>query len=184
LIEQAVSVLEDFYTRNNLNLMQTQATLTQEPFVAAGEAPTPPPATWDEGYGGAKGENEGIVAIMTMIKTDMEKDISKADAEEAKSIAEYNKLVEDIDANISANEATKADLEGAVANDEGSSTTEKGTKATNQGDLDATLAFLKSIASGCDFIAINFETRKTNRQAEMDGLAKAKAILNGADFGF
>ena len=28
----------------------------------------------------------------------------------------------------------------------------------------------------------NFEERKSNRQAEMDGLSKAKAIFAGADF--
>ena len=42
--------------------------------------------------------------------------------------------------------------------------------------------FLKEIAPGCDFIAMNFKMRLTNRQIEKDGLLKAKAILEGAKF--
>ena len=48
-----------------------------------------------------------------------------------------------------------------------SMTTEKGERTTNQEDLDSTLAFLKEIAPGCDFIAVNFNTRLKNRQAEV-----------------
>merc|ERR1719453_956349 len=174
LIETAIGVLQDFYTKNNLNLLQ------QEPFVAAGEAPTPPPSTWDTGYGGAKGENNGIVAIMELIKADIEKDVQKATDNENEAISEHAKLCSDIASTISSLEQTKADLNGQVAGDETSMATEKGERTTNQGDLKATLDFLKSIAPGCDFMAVNFQTRLTNRQAEMDGLLKAKAILNGA----
>merc|ERR1719214_455666 len=64
LIENAMGVLENFYAENGLMLAQVRR-VKQEPFVAAGEAPTPPPSTWgDEGYGGSKGEHQGIVAIL------------------------------------------------------------------------------------------------------------------------
>merc|ERR1719473_2630472 len=176
LIETAVGVLKEFYTKNNLALTQ------QEPFVAAGEAPTPPPSTWDTGYGGAKGENNGIVAIMELIKADIEKDVQKATDNENEAISEHAKLCSDIASTISSLKSTKSDLNGQVAGDETSMATEKGERTTNQDDLKATLDFLKSIAPGCDFIAVNFDTRLKNRQAEMDGLLKAKAILNGASF--
>jgi predicted nucleic acid-binding Zn-ribbon protein len=178
LIETAVGVLKEFYTKNNLALAQYR----QEPFVAAGEAPTPPPSTWDESYGGAKGANNGIVAIMELIKGDIEKDVSKATDNENTAISEHSKLSADIADTISSLESTKSDLNGQIASDETSMATEKGERTTNQGDLKATLDFLKSIAPGCDFMAVNFQTRLTNRQAEMDGLLKAKAILNGASF--
>ena len=53
-------------------------------------------------------------------------------------------------------------------------TTEKGERTTNQEDLDSTLAFLKEIAPGCDFIAVNFNTRLKNRQAEVPRACLAK----------
>merc|ERR1719424_1021338 len=181
LIETAIGVLQDFYTRNGLSLAQVKV-VKQEPFVEAGEAPTPPPSTFEGEYGGSKGENQGIVAIMELIKQDIEKDITKSDGEETDAIAAHDSLNADIDATVAALGLTKADLEGSVANDEGAMTAEKTTRTTNQGDLTSTLDFLKEIAPGCDFIAVNFQTRLTNRQAEMDGLSKAKAILEGASF--
>ena len=60
--------------------------------------------------------------------------------------------------------------------------TEKTERSTNQDKLDTTLDFLREIAPGCDFIAINFDTRMTNRQLEVDGLNQAKAVIQGADF--
>jgi len=44
------------------------------------------------------------------------------------------------------------------------------------------MSYLKEIAPGCDFIAMHFKMRLTNRQLEKDGLLKAKAILMGAKF--
>merc|ERR1719217_878386 len=154
----------------------------KQPFVEAGEAPTPPPSTgWSEGegYGGAKGESTGIISIMTLIKQDIEKDIAKAKKE---AVASYEKLVEDIDAAIGSKEQTKADLEGSIAADEESRVAENSTKATNEGELASIMDYLKEIAPGCDFIAMHFTMRVTNRQLEKDGLLKAKAILQGAKF--
>jgi DNA repair exonuclease SbcCD ATPase subunit len=183
LVGTAVAALQKFYTDNGLSLAQVRR-VRQEPFVTAGEAPTPPPTTWDSEYGGAKGENKGIVAILELIADDIKKDIAKATSEEEASVKAYDALVADVDASISSLESTKSDLEGTMADDESSMTTEKGERTTNQEDLDSTLAFLKEIAPGCDFIAVNFNTRLKNRQAEVDGLNKAKAILQGASFGF
>merc|ERR1719198_2601631 len=178
LIETAMGVLTDFYQNEGLALLQKK----QEPFVAAGEAPTPPPTTFEGGYGGATGEKNGIIAIMELIKQDIEKDISKATSNENTAISEHAALVADIESTISELNSSKSTLEGKIASDETSMGTEKSTRETNQGDLTSTLGFLKSIAPGCDFIAVNFDIRLKNRQAEMDGLQKAKAILEGATF--
>merc|ERR1719409_695783 len=187
LVENAIGVLEKFYSENGLMLARTAAHVrrVKQPFVEAGEAPTPPPSTgWSEGegYGGAKGESTGIISIMTLIKQDIEKDIAKAKKKKKEAVASYEKLVEDIDASIGAKELTKADLEGTIAADEESRTAENSTKATNEGELASIMDFLKEIAPGCDFIAMNFKMRLTNRQIEKDGLLKAKAILEGAKF--
>merc|ERR1719420_690660 len=46
-------------------------------------------------------------------------------------------------------------------------------------DLETLMTFLRTIAPGCDFIAVNFQTRKDERAAEIDGLLEAKAALHG-----
>merc|ERR1719181_1403418 len=145
-------------------------------------SPLAPPYPVSQVVGGAKGESNGIVAIMELIKQDIQKDISKATTNENTAISEYDTLCSDIASTISSLNTSKGELEGKIAADETSMGTEKGERTTNQGSLASTLSFLKSIAPGCDFIAVNFDIRLKNRQAEMDGLQKAKAILEGATF--
>merc|ERR1712167_322188 len=79
LIGKAADVLAKFYEDNGLNLAQIKSHVAQaqEP----GAAPPPPPTTWSEPYGGAKGENSGIMSILSMVKADVEKDIKTATAE-------------------------------------------------------------------------------------------------------
>merc|ERR1719181_1127464 len=123
LIETATGVLEDFYTRNNLNLAQGAARSKQEPFVAAGEAPPDAPMTWDGdgqhgGYGGASGETHGIIAILGMLKSDIESDITQADADEKAADEAHKQLETDIDQTITELGQAKGTLDGQIAADE------------------------------------------------------------------
>merc|ERR1719460_2529524 len=84
VVENAIEVLKSFYKNNELNapgLLQVRAQRMQQ--QEPGEAPTPPPSTWDDTYKGASGETGGIVALMEGIKADIEKDIRAADKEES-----------------------------------------------------------------------------------------------------
>merc|ERR1719375_172354 len=159
LIKQAMDVLKGFYEDNGLVLAQRGA---QPPEVKAGEAPPPPPPTWDAPYGGAKGESTGIQAILGMILEDVEKDIAKADAEEKKAIE---------------------DMKGDIADAEKIIEEQIDMKTKTFKTLAAVMEEIKVMTPGCDFMAVNFEVRAKNRQLEIDGLLKAKAILQGAAFG-
>merc|ERR1740138_1704023 len=171
----SMKVLQDFYTNNGLAFVQAPG--------EGGEAPTPPPTTWgSDGYGGASAETGGVVAMMENVKDDMKKDIAKADKDEKDAIKAYQDLTADITQSIKDLESTKGTLNGAIAADESSKSGEQTTRSTNEDTSAAALQFLKSIANGCDYMMKNFEERKSNRQAEMDGLSKAKAIFAGADF--
>merc|ERR550514_1821960 len=181
LLENAIGVLTKVQAEG-MPYKLLQVRRSGQPFTEAGEAPTPPPQTWSEPYGGAEGEKNGIVSLMNLIKQDVEADIAKSDKIEDDSKAAYDKTVADIQAAIGAKMETKSGLEGEMADDEGLRTDEEGTKATSKEELDATLKYLKEIAAGCDFMAVNFDMRVKNRQLEVDGLKKAKAILEGAKF--
>merc|ERR1719161_912449 len=171
----SMKVLQDFYTNNGLSFVQAPG--------EGGEAPTPPPTTWgSDGYGGASAETGGVIAMMENVKDDMKKDIAKADQDEKDAIKAHADLTADITQSIKDLESTKGTLNGAIAADESSKSGEQTTRATNEDTSAAALKFLKSIANGCDYMMKNFEERKSNRQAEMDGLSKAKAIFAGADF--
>merc|ERR1719456_1199012 len=181
VVENAIEVLKSFYKNNELNapgLIQVRAEKAEEP----GEAPTPRPSTWDDTYKGASGESSGIVALMEGIKADIEKDIRAADKEESDAQAAYDKLCADIDRTIAMLKSTKSDLEAMIASDQGSITQQKESRSTDQASLQSHLDFLKEIATACDFMAANFESRMANRAEEVDGLNQAKATFSGADF--
>eukprot|EP00746_Dinoflagellata_sp_MGD_P162099 gnl/MRDRNA2_/MRDRNA2_89509_c0_seq1.p1 gnl/MRDRNA2_/MRDRNA2_89509_c0~~gnl/MRDRNA2_/MRDRNA2_89509_c0_seq1.p1 ORF type:complete len:606 (+),score=245.81 gnl/MRDRNA2_/MRDRNA2_89509_c0_seq1:196-1818(+) len=181
LIEKAMDVLKSFREENNLDLIQRHA--QEPPPVEAGKAPPPPPPTgFDEPYGGAKGESNGIQAILGMIKEDIEKDIKKAEEEEEEAIKDFEKMKEDAEAAIEAAKKAITDYEDKKAKAEEAISEEVTKKEDAKKALDSVMESIKEAEAGCNFITVNFETRVKNRQLEIDGLLKAKSILQGAAY--
>jgi len=183
LIGKSKDVLEKFYTDNGLALAQTGARRIAQPEVVAGEAPPPPPTTWADPYGGNKGSTNGIISILEMVKTDVEKDIKTATANEAKAKSDYETFKSETETLIGSLTSEKTSLEGEVGDAETAIVNAKSTRADKKKLLDDTMAFLRSIASSCDYMAVNFELRKANREAEIDGLIEAGTSLEGGVFG-
>merc|ERR1719161_2900139 len=182
LLGKAKDVLEKFYQDNGLALAQTSHKLnlrSKQPEVVAGEAPPPPPSTFGEPYGGNKGATNGIISLLEMVKTDVEKDIKTATAEEDKAKTDYDNFKSETEALIKSLESEKSDLEGEVGDAETAVVDAKKTRTDKKKVLDDTMAFLRSIAPSCDYMAVNFELRKANREAEIDGLIEAGASLQG-----
>ena len=147
----------------------------------AGEAPPPPPSTWEEPYGGAKGESNGIIAILEMIKDDILKDKTKAKKDEDKAEKAFGTFKSEAESQIELNDAI-TDLEDEVAGKETKVTEAKEERGTKKDELDAVVEKIHDAEPGCDFIRLNFGMRTKNRDIEIDGLDKAKAILKGAKF--
>merc|ERR1712159_285453 len=98
---------------------------------------------------------------------------------EAKAKSEYETFKSETETLISSLESQKSDLEGEVGDAEQAVVDAKKTRADKKKVLDDTMAFLRSIATSCDYMAVNFELRKENREAEIDGLIEAGASLEG-----
>merc|ERR1719261_2086868 len=166
-----------------MGLVQQKAEDQQEDEQPGGVAPTPPPSTWDDpDYKGASKETGGIVSLLGMIKADIEKDIRNADKEEDDAQKAYDKMFADVDINIDLLKGTKSDLEKMISTDEDGISSQKGTRQTDQDSMQTHIDFLKSIATACDFMAANFESRAEKRAEEIGGLNNAKAIFQGAEF--
>merc|ERR1719242_2482481 len=109
LVAQATGVLETFYKENDLMLSQTAA---KQPFVSeAGKAPPPPPTTWDAPYGGKTEESTGIIAILGMIKEDIDKDVEKATTAEKEAQALFDESKKEIEATVEKLEKLNNSLE-------------------------------------------------------------------------
>ena len=179
LVNQAKDVLKDFY--DNVFLVQRSA---QPPTnIEAGKAPPPPPPSdFAEPYGGAKGEATGIQAILGMIAEDIEADIKKADDAEKTAIKEYEAFKKDTEESIEANKKAIEDMKGEIAKCEKKIAETIEERDSAKGELDSVLDEIKKAEPGCNFMTINFDVRAKNRQMEIDGLLKAKAILQGGNF--
>jgi len=171
LIKSAKDVLQKFYEDNGLALVQ-----------APGEAPPPPPSTFSEPYGGAKGASNGIQSILQMVYDDVVKDIRTATENENTSKADFNNFMSSSKSLLENLANDKAALEGEVGDAETAISNAKAMRQDKRAVLEDAMKFLRGIAPSCDYMAVNFELRKTNREAEIDGLMGAKtALLGGTD---
>jgi len=179
-VQSAKEVLENFYRQNGLVFAQK----AKQPVsgMAAGDAPPPPPPTWEGDYGGKTGESMGIVAIMEMVKEDIEKDRADAKSDEDNSQKEYDSFKEDSEAKMKELKAEKGATEKAKGNAETKRANTKKSRDTKKGELDSTLENIASINPNCEYFEVNYPMRRSNRQIEIDGLNKAKAILEGGVF--
>jgi chromosome segregation ATPase len=173
LIKNAMAALEKFYADNNMDGAIADS-LVQVP---AGEAPAPPPSTWDTPYTGKQGESKGVVATLALIKEDIEKDIAKAKADEEEAESQYQTFKSETEASIDAKEKQNIVWEGEIG-DLNTNTAERKTENSGKhGVMSDTVKVIESKRPGCNFITVNFQLRKSNRQIEIDGLKKAKTIL-------
>lgn len=180
LVESAKGVLEQFYQENDLVFMQAAA--HQPAVVEAGKAPPPPPATFEGGYGGKTGEAQGIVAIMDMIHEDILADKAKAETEEHEAQDAYDKMKEDSEELIKTLTQEIEEQEGVRGKKETEKVETKKERGTDKGELNSVLKTINEINPNCEYYTVNYKMRAANRQVEIDGLVKAKAILQGAKF--
>jgi len=179
IVGKAIDVLTEFYT--SLALVQQKAHQPVEG-MKGGEAPPPPPSTWETSYKGAQDDQTGVVAIMGMVKSDIEKDQAKAKEEEDASQKAYETFKAENEQQIKDFEKAISEMEGTIADKEGEVQDAEKDRLTKKGELETILKKIKDATPGCDFFTVNFETRLENRQVELDGLKQAKQALSGATF--
>jgi peptidoglycan hydrolase CwlO-like protein len=179
LVMRAKDVLAGFYEENNLNLLQKNKKMDP---VVAGEAPPPPPATWEAPYGGKTGESQGIVAILEMIHEDILKDQTKSKADEDKAEQTFQDFKTNSETQIQSLEDANSDLTDTKGQKESDISTAKEQRGAKHDELNAVIAKINDATPSCVYTTINYPVRLKNRQVEIDGLEKAKAILQGGEF--
>merc|ERR1719225_1216759 len=149
--------------------------------VLAEVAPPPPPATWGA-YSKKSEESNGVIGMIDLLIKDLDKEMTEAKTEETDAQADYETMMKESaekrvadSKSLSDKQSAKADTEKALA--------DLGTeKKDTVGELFATLKYIQSLHTECDWLMKYFEMRKTARTGEIDSLVKAKAVLSGADY--
>merc|ERR1719335_14676 len=134
---------------------------------------------------GTYSKNAGSSGVMTMIETLVEESAQlEADAMKAEADAQaaYESFMKDSTASNAA--ATKD-----ITNKSGRSAKADAERTQASNDLKATITDLLTLGEynqelhkKCDFLVKNFDLRQSSRVQEMEALAQAKAIFQGAKF--
>merc|ERR1719195_2092575 len=144
-------------------------------------APPPPPETWDA-YAKKGQEHAGVVEMINMLVTDLDKEMTQITTDEKDAQAEYEQFVADAAAKRASDSKSLADKEAAKADAEAELqrlTAEH--KATMKAAMDKA-EYIKDLHMECDWLLANFEARKAARAGEVESLKNAKAVLSGADY--
>mmetsp|Transcript_30495 Transcript_30495/g.71140 ORF Transcript_30495/g.71140 Transcript_30495/m.71140 type:complete len:716 (-) Transcript_30495:89-2236(-) len=179
LIEQAIVALSKFYESNGIPLELRQVRLHSQEEPLYFDDPDKAPRTEWEGpnYGGRKSETTGIVAILSMIKEDLQKEIATARKEDAEAEALYEKGMGSLRETMKAQKTSLTETNKELAEVEmkmADITEEKGQAGA---DLASEQTLNSAIYKDCSWVATHFESRRKKRQAEMQGLQEAKSYL-------
>jgi len=179
LLEETIAVLSRFYKSNRtpMSLVATDPEYTTDPDKA-------PETSWSGGnYGGRNSETHGIVNILEMIKDDVAKEMNTAREDDAKSQRQFEKQRSAMQETMDAQVTLKLGTEKELSDVEQKLADTNGVKSAKSKDLDAENELGNAISTDCSWVDTHFDSRRTKRAAEIDGLNAAKGFLAGVDSG-
>jgi len=135
--------------------------------------------------GGAPKKNEksgGVLALMDMMVADLKATAQEARFTEKTAQKEYVELMKDSQEKRAQDSKSIVDQEAAKAEMESSLTEAKENQVLALEEQKNVIKTLEELHGQCDFLLKNFEMRLSAREAEIEGLSNAKAVLAGADF--
>jgi predicted nucleic acid-binding Zn-ribbon protein len=147
------------------------------------DAPSPPPETWGA-YGKKGQESTGVVQMINLLVSDLDKELTEATTGEKNAQAAYEELMEDSAAKRASDSKLLAEKISSKTDAEARLLADTEEKGTTDKKLMATNKVISSLHGECDWLLQNFDARKAARAGEVDALKGAKAILSGADYSF
>merc|ERR1719195_1079989 len=145
------------------------------------DAPPPPPATWGV-YASKSQESNGVIAMIDLLSTDLDKEMTEAETNEKDAQAEYEQMMKDSAAKRRSDSRALADKGSAKADTEAALQKHTQQKADQAKDLMATMKTISALHAECDWLLQYFDARKEARTGEIESLNRAKAVLSGADY--
>merc|ERR1719356_312398 len=148
---------------------------------AAQVAPPPPPETAGP-YRTKSAENSGVIDMINILITDLDKDMTEAETTEKDAQADYAAMMQDSALQRTDDSKTLADKEAAKAALEGELQAHKADRKSLGNQLATTLKYIATLHADCDWLLKYFDMRKEARTSEIDALGNARAVLSGADY--
>jgi chromosome segregation ATPase len=143
--------------------------------------PEPPPEA--PGAYKKKGEEStGVIAMIDLLVKDLDKEMTVAETEEKDAQGDYEQMMKDSAEKRAEDSKTLANKESDLADTQAALEKAVASKKSTSSELAATLQYIQSLHSDCDWLLQYFDVRKNARTDEIDALGKAKAVLSGADY--
>jgi len=149
---------------------------------ASAVAPPPPPPEAPGAFKKKGAESGGVLAMMDMMKADLEKEIQEMEFAEKDAQGEYETMVKDAAAKRAADSKSIAEKEAAKAEVEAEVIANEDKKKAESNELMATKQYISELHADCDWLIENYGMRKEARANEVEALKNAKAVLSGADY--
>jgi len=147
------------------------------------DAPGPPPATFGA-YSTKTEENGSVVSMINLLITDLDKEMSEAEADERNGQVDYEKLMKDSADKRTQDSKSLTEKSNALADAEKALDDHNDDHVETSRQLAATNKFISELHAECDFLLKYHGVRAEARASEIDALNNAKAVLNGADYAF
>jgi len=179
LLGEAIVALSEFYKTNKIPLELAQ----QEPEYTVDQDKAPE-TIWSGGdYGGRKKESTGIIAILSMLKEDMEMEMKTGREEDAAAQKKYEEDRKAMQGTLDSQLASKTQTEKDLAEHQAKMADTQQYVDQHSADLEAAKDMQATLEHDCAWVETHFDTRRDKRKNEIDGLVDAKNILAGADSG-
>merc|ERR1719421_1768881 len=152
LLKEAQKVLKEFYDGMKAALVSKQLLLRHgrmDP-VAAGEAPPPPPATWEKPYEGSKSPKDNIITMLQMLVSELEGDVAAAEAAEKKAKEAYAAQLKELEESVASSEKLLGEYKGQKADAEGEVADKTAERKSEKDVLDSTMKEIETLRPGCD----------------------------------
>merc|ERR1719160_2211338 len=174
LLTNAIAALGSFYKNN-----PGEAELLQQP-VFERSPDMAPDATFSDA-GKSRGESKGILSIMTMLKEDLEDEITNAVKMEKENQFYFERSIREAHTLLKELKEKKSSLELNIAD----TNTEIDDHFEEREDINDLWKeekdYIMSIKPDCDYLLETFDDRRAKREAETQGLIDAKGMLEGSD---
>jgi hypothetical protein len=123
-----------------------------------------------------------VLALMTRIIENLNTEIKDGMEDEKKAQLEYESIRDKALASKSKLEDKVTNIDERISARDTSKRAETATKDDAETDLKEQNDNKASISEECEWLYKNFDDRVNTREAEMDGLVRAKALLSGSSF--
>jgi len=175
VLSSAIDAMSAFYKNNKVIefIQKKQPVFERSPDAA-------PDASFSSA-GKSGGESKGILSIMTMLKEDLEDEITNAVKMEKENQFYFERSVKAAHQLLKELKDKKETLHGQIADMNTEIDNQFQEREDYQGMYNEEKLYLGSIEPDCQYLYDTFDERRAKRQAETKSLIDAKGMLEGSD---